>query len=290
MASRSSMAQQSSNPYASAQAHARKLNVGKPPGSAPAASAYPALSSSSDFPAPPTAKSKRANVATAFAPKKPPPMNNVMQFPPPSSTAAKPTPRSLEQGKQTIESLKSILGTAQYKKLKSFTKGFATGTSPPEQYIEDAASLFDNGIRDRSFWEHIPLLINDMPDRGIVDRAMRHLESLRMVNEMQEMEFGGGGGSTRGAAKKPINYVLPAKKKGSSWGNNGGNNKSSGQSATMKLGGNTPVASSNIASKQNGSKKSNTNGGATSENSNGAGKKSKAKKKNNELKSLAFGV
>ncbi len=98
---------------------------------------------------------------------------------------------------------------------------------------------------------------------------MNHLESLRMANQMQEMEFGGGGS----APKKPINYVLPAKKKTNSWGNNPG-----GQSAKAN---NKPVASLQPA-KAPVSTSTNTGGGNS--------KKKKNKKKNDELKALAFGL
>lgn len=221
-------------------------------------------------------------------------MDNVLQFPPPSSSSqsgsAKPSAQSLKSGKDAILSLKQILGKEGYKQLKSLTKDFASGTTPPEQYVDEAASLFDRGLGDEAFWDHIPSLINDIPNTNAVNRAMRHLESVRMANQMQEMEFGGGGGKK----KKPINYVLPTKKKESSWGNS--SNSGGGPSAAMKVGGNagviaqspTPAASSsNNATKKNGYKKG--NGGGVVNNENG-GKKSKAKKKNNELKALAFGA
>mmetsp|Transcript_37186 Transcript_37186/g.60672 ORF Transcript_37186/g.60672 Transcript_37186/m.60672 type:complete len:890 (+) Transcript_37186:59-2728(+) len=274
------------NPYAATQAHARKLNAGRAPGSAPPA-AYPTFSSSSDFPPPPTTK-KSNPVKSAFAPKKPPPMmDNVMQFPPPSLSSTsqsltsslstkgptKPSAQSLQAGKETLETLKQILGTIGYKKLKSLTKDFAMDSIVPEAYVDEAASLFDQGLSDTAFWHHIPPLINDIPNKSAVDRAMRHLESVRMVNEMQEMEFnvGGGGGARR---KKPINYVLPAKKNANSWGNTG---KSSFANQP------SPAAAASTAKKKE-FKKGNVNI------DNGNGKKSKSKKKNNELKSLAFGA
>ena len=183
-------ASQLSNPYAAAQAHARKLNASKAPGLAAA-----------DFPPPPTASftssAKRSNVAAkAFAPKKPPPIDNMLQFPPPSSsssqpaTKAPPSTKSLHEGKSTIDSLKQTLGTVRYKKLKGLTKDFASGGSSPERYGEDIISLFDKGIRDEAFWEHIPSLISDLPDKSAADKALNHLESVRTANAMQEMEFG----------------------------------------------------------------------------------------------------
>lgn len=273
----SATAASSANPYAAVQAHARKLNVGKAPvGSAPpptsSAAAYPALSG------PP--KNKHNNIRAAFAPAKhPPPMtDNVLQFPAPLSTMTTkppPTAQSLEAGKATVESLKQILGTVRYKKLKSLTKGFATGSTPPEEYVDGAAALFDEGIGDEAFWNHIPSLINDVPDRSAAYGAVRHLESLRMVNEMQELEFGGGS-LAAGKAKKPINYVVPAKKKTNSWGKSPASSSSAG---VKKLGGSSDAA--NVTPRP---ALDNSSG------SKGKSKKSKAKAKNNELRALAFGA
>ena len=225
---KSSAAAQSSNPYAAAQAHAKKLNAGKTLGSAPSASsAYPALSSSADFPAPPVSGAKKSKMKAAFAPKKPPPMDNVMQFPPPSSSSMMTKNESIQAGKETVQSLKQILGSVRYKKLKSLTRAFAEGATSPESYVDDAASLFDGGVGDAAFWDHIPPLINDIPNKMAVSRAMQHLDSLGMANQMQQMEFSGGNmnGKKKPTAtnKKPINLVLPAKKKkastaANSWG------------------------------------------------------------------------
>lgn len=252
----------SSNPYAAANAHAKKLRGA----AAPSPSAFPSLSSS-NFPAPPVASTKKkGSISSAFAPKKPPPMDNVLEFPPPSTSQGA---SDLKQGQNTVESLKQELGSANYKRLKSLTKDFASGSKEPERYVDEAASLFDRGVTDKAFWEHVPCLIESCPNKSGVNRAMNHLESLRMANQMQEMEFGGGGS----APKKPINYVLPAKKKKNSWGNNPG-----GQSAKAN---NTPVASLKPA-KAPASSSTNTGGGNS--------KKKKNKKKNDELKALAFGL
>ena len=276
-ASRPRSTVQSTNPYAAAQAHARKLNAGKAPGSAPSASsAFPALSS--DFPPPPTSNNvKKSSVASAFAPKKPPPMDNVLQFPPPSFS--KPTEESLQAGKETVQSLKQLLGTSRYKKLKSLTKDFANGETNPETYVDEAASLFDQGIADKAFWDNIPALIQGIPNEAAVSRAMQHLESVRMANQMQTMEFSGGGGAGNNK-KKPVNYILPTKKKTNSWGNNT-NQKISAAATETKLG-----PSNNI----NNAKTKQQQQPAAAAKKTSESKKSKAKKKNNELKSLAFGI
>ena len=134
--------------------------------------------------------------------------------------------------------------------------------------MDEAASLFDRGVTDKAFWEHVPCLIESCPNKSGVNRAMNHLESLRMANQMQEMEFGGGSS----ASKKPINYVLPAKKKTNSWASN-----PSGQNAKVS---NTSVASLQ-PSKAPESNSTKTGGGNN--------KKKKNKKKNDELRALAFG-
>jgi len=252
----------SSNPYAAANAHAKKLRGA----AAPSPSAFPSLSSS-NFPAPPAVAKKKGSVSSAFAPKKPPPMDNVLQFPPPSTSKGS---SNIKEGLNTVESLKQELGSANYKKLKSLTKAFASGSKEPERYVDEAVSLFDRGVTDKAFWEHVPCLIESCPNKSGVNRAMNHLESLRMANQMQEMEFGGGGGS---APKKPINYVLPAKKKTNSWG---------GQTAKASAS-NTPIASLEAKPKAPASNNSTKAGG-------GNGKNGKNKKKNNELKALAFGL
>jgi len=251
-----------SNPYAAANAHAKKLRGA----AAPSPSAFPSLSSS-NFPPPPAASTKKkGSIASAFAPKKPPPMDNVLQFPPPSTLQGS---SDLKKGMNTVESLKQELGSANYKKLKSLTKDFASGSKEAESYVDEAASLFDRGVTDKAFWEHVPCLIESCPNKSGVIRAMNHLESLRMANQMQEMEFGGGGS----ASMKPINYVLPAKKKTNSWGTNPG-----GQTAKVS---NTSVASSQ-PSKAPESNSTKTGGGNNN--------KKKNKKKNDELRALAFGL
>ncbi|KAL3807636.1 hypothetical protein ACHAXA_004411 [Cyclostephanos tholiformis] len=200
-----------SNPYAAVQAHARKLNN---KGGAPAPSFV-----SSDFPPPPSSSgaAKNKKIVDAFAPKKPPPLDNVLHFPPPQSTssslsAKKPLPpsvESLETGRETVQSLKELLGAARYKRLRNATRDFASGMIRPERYVDEAASLFDNGISDGAFWDNIPQLICDIPNAEAANGAMVYLESIRMTNELQELEFGGVVGS---GGKKPTKFVLPTKK------------------------------------------------------------------------------
>ncbi|KAK1741116.1 hypothetical protein QTG54_008368 [Skeletonema marinoi] len=158
-----------------------------------------------NFPAPPAAAKKKGSVSSAFAPKKPLQWTTYYNFLRPQLQKDLLISRGPEHS-------------------------FASGSKEPERYVDEAVSLFDRGVTDKAFWEHVPCLIESCPNKSGVNRAMNHLESLRMANQMQEMEFGGGGGS---APKKPINYVLPAKKKTNSWG---------GQTAKASAS-NTPVAS-----------------------------------------------
>ena len=157
------------------------------------------------------------------------------------------------------------------------TKDFANGETNPETYVDEAASLFDQGIADKAFWDNIPALIQGIPNEAAVSRAMEHLESVRMANQMQTMEFSGGGGAGNNK-KKPINYILPTKKKTNSWGNN--TNQKISAATETKLG-----PSNNINNAKTKQQQQPTAAKKMSES-----KKSKAKKKNNELKSLAFGI
>ena len=209
--------QQSSTPYVAMQAHTKKVKQLQQP-----------LFGLSDFPPPPSSSSiatkKSTTISTEFAPKKPPPSDNILQFPPlaGSNNTSHPPPcatESIEAGKMTIESLKQLLGTAQYKKLRKATREFASGTMTPEQYVDQAASFFDHGFRDEAFWDNIPSLIRDIPNAAAVNGAMWYLDEMRMVNNMLELEFGDSGGETSAGKKPTIKFDLPKKKTtSSSWG------------------------------------------------------------------------
>lgn len=177
------------NPYAAAQAHAKKL---REQGSL--SDPFPSLSNSLDFPPPPTsASTKRPTATAALAPKKPPPVDNILQFPPPNASKEQPSKSyaaNLKAGMNTVEQLKEDLGSIRYKKLKTLTKSFASGSTRPEQYVEEAAALFSQGMVDKSFWAHVPDLILSCPNSDGVARAMEHLESLRVAHQLQEVEFG----------------------------------------------------------------------------------------------------
>jgi len=237
-----------SNPYAAVQAHARKLREGSVP--------FPSLTSSSDFPPPPTshASKKANNINSFFVPKKPPPMDNILQFPPPSASAAKkpPSAENIEAGKDVVQTLKHTLGAERYKKLRGLTKDFAMGNIPPERYVDDIASLFDQGLGDNAFWDMVPSLIIDIPNEKAVTSAMHYLESVKMVFEMQEFELDSNKTATSWASSDPTGGHLLS---------------------TQNRGGNA----TSINAATGGLKKSN------------AGNKGKSKKETNELRALAFG-
>lgn len=235
-----------SNPYAAVQAHARKLREGSVP--------FPSLTSSSDFPPPPTshASKKANNINSFFVPKKPPPMDNILQFPPPSASAAKmhPAAENIEAGKDVVQSLKHTLGAERYKKLRGLTKDFAMGNTPPERYVDGIASLFDQGLGDKAFWDMIPSLIIDIPNEKAVNSAMHYLESVRMVYQMQ----------------------IGNNKTANSWANS---NSSGGHiMSAQHRGDNAPSNNTTIGSFKK------TNAG---------NKKGKSKKETNEIRALAFG-
>jgi hypothetical protein len=175
---------QKANPYAAAQVHARKLRE-----QGPSSDPFPSLSNTSDFPPPPTSKAKRLTAAS-LVPKKAPQIDNILQFPPPSAAASSNvTKTDLKAGMNTIDQLKDVLGSVRYKKLKALTKSFASGSTRPDNYVDEAAALFDKGLSDISFWTYVPDLIVSCPNADGVARAMQHLESVRVANQLQELEF-----------------------------------------------------------------------------------------------------
>ena len=107
-----------------------------------------------------------------------------------------PSADRTEAGKDVIQSLKNTLGPARYKKLRVLTKAFAMGNTPPERYVNNIATLFDQGLGDEAFWNLIPSLIIDIPNEKSVNSAMHYLERLRMVHEMQKVELGSNNSTT----------------------------------------------------------------------------------------------
>ena len=201
------------NPYAAAQAHARKLKVGAASGPAPpsSSSAFPALSSG-NFPAPPAATSRKNTVKSALAPRQqapPPRADNMLHFPPPGA-AGKPTPQELRQGMDTVESLKLILGKASFKRLKSATKDLASGSVQPEAYVETAASLFEKGLDDGDFWSYIPMLVKDLPNKNASEKTLGCMERIKLERQMR-------GAGIREERKKPINFIVPKPKNKGAW-------------------------------------------------------------------------
>ncbi len=162
----------SSNPYAAAQAYAKKnLNTDNFPslGSTNTNDNFPALSSST------INKKKPSNV---FAAKKPPALDNILDFPSPPLLKNNNN-MAYSDGKVQVDKMKNSLGQAKYKELKKLTKSFASNELDPESYVTSTISLFDKGMEDPIFWETVPSLISSCPNESSSKRAKRYLESLR---------------------------------------------------------------------------------------------------------------
>ena len=101
-------------------------------------------------------------------------IDNVLQFPSISSSI-----RRSNDGTAQVDGMKLALGQAKYKELKKLTKQFAAGDMDPESYVSSTANLFDQGIKDPSFWDFIPDLVSSVPNESYVKRAQYYMESLR---------------------------------------------------------------------------------------------------------------
>jgi hypothetical protein len=100
--------------------------------------------------------------------------DNVLQFPSISSSN-----RATNDGAAQIDGMKLVLGQAKYKDLKKLTKRFAAGDIDPESYISSTANLFEQGVKDPSFWDFIPDLVSSVPNKSYVKRAQHYMENLR---------------------------------------------------------------------------------------------------------------
>lgn len=192
--------------YAAAEALARKNRLKKKHESAAPSSA--ALANVLDFPPPSSSTSNNDKKKPAAAAARAPPPNDVLNFPPPPGGA------SLVTGHAAIDSMKATLGPIKYKQLKNLTKQFGAGEIEPETYVDSALGLFDGGIKDGDFWSFVPSLIMSCPNSAVSNGAMRHLDSLRLANEMLEEELerdGGSGGAedAGGWASAAAAYVPP---------------------------------------------------------------------------------
>lgn len=92
----------------------------------------------------------------------------------------------LKQDRAAVESAKTALGPAKFRRLKNLTKDFAAGIIEPERYIDCAVELFDAGISDPAFRSFVTGVIQACPSQQKSARLSRYLESLRVASRMQE--------------------------------------------------------------------------------------------------------
>jgi hypothetical protein len=300
----SAITTRSSNPYAAAQAYAKKsLNNGDnfpSLGSTSTGNHFPALSSSTTTT---TTKKKTNNIFTA---KKPPALDNILDFPSPPLSNNNNNNNNNSDGKAQVNKMKNSLGQAKYKELKKLTKSFASNELDPESYVTSTISLFDKGMEDPIFWETVPSLISSCPNESSSKRAKRYLESLRypvLLNQASgnkkststKTSSGGGGWSDHVNTIQSSFQQSSQSKQKSAWGG------SSKVKPTSKLGGAVIAAAAAAASEgqQKGTatkfmakerveeKKMKQLESEAIQGSSGKKKKSNAKK--NELRDLAFG-
>jgi len=154
--------------YTAANALAKKTTTNNNSQQQLAASHFPALvgggggsSISSRTPAPP--KKKAA-----------PDWNSAADFP--SALSSSSTAAAV-----SVEDMKATLGSANYKKLKGWTKDFATGQLAADAFVDHAASLFDQGYADHDFWRTLPALIASCPNTHDNDAALRYMDNLKRM-------------------------------------------------------------------------------------------------------------
>ena len=89
------------------------------------------------------------------------------------------TNESLDAGIVQVENMKTYLGP-KYKQLKLLTRNFASNEIHAESYVDQALTLFDDGIQDEMFWYFVPNLIQSCPNDQNSRRAQQYLETLRL--------------------------------------------------------------------------------------------------------------
>lgn len=287
----------SSNPYAAAQAYAKKnLNTDNFPslGSTSTNNNFPALSSST------ITKKKTNNV---FAAKKPPALDNILDFPSPPLSIN--NNNAYSDGKTQVDKMKNSLGQAKYKELKKLTKSFASNELDPESYVTSTICLFDKGMEDPIFWETVPSLISSCPNESSSKRANRYLESLRypmLINQASENKKSASTNtSNSGGWSDHVNSIQSSfqqssqTKQQTAWGS------SSKVKTTSKIGGSVIAAAAAAASE--GQKVGTATKFMAKERAEekkvkqleseaiqgSSGKKKKSNAKKNELRGLAFG-
>jgi hypothetical protein len=283
----------SSNKYAEAQAYAKKnLSSNNFPSLGGSSSAFPVLSSSST-------KKKQP---TIFEAKKPPALDNVLDFP--TVPLSLSNTMSASDGKAQVEKMKKAMGQDKYKELKKLTRSFACNDLDPESYVASSLSLFEGGIENPKFWEIVPNLISSCPNQSSLKRASRYLDSIRYPvlqsqatsssrnsiasnNVAASVSRGGGGWSDQ------VNAIKKSSQKTTKdvWG--------SAKTKGEKKIGNSVIAAAareppkgtatKFMAKEWAEEKKSKKVESEAQQGGGTNKKKKAKAKKNELRELAFG-
>eukprot|EP00526_Cylindrotheca_closterium_P004745 CAMPEP_0113625172 /NCGR_PEP_ID=MMETSP0017_2-20120614/13001_1 /TAXON_ID=2856 /ORGANISM="Cylindrotheca closterium" /LENGTH=764 /DNA_ID=CAMNT_0000535275 /DNA_START=143 /DNA_END=2437 /DNA_ORIENTATION=- /assembly_acc=CAM_ASM_000147 len=280
------------------------ISGSKQTGKKQAPRAAPSPSSMADFPSPPQSagsskkKSVRGtmlkNAETSASPHRA--MDNVLQAPSQSAVV-------------TIEDMKASLGQKKFKQLKRMTREFADGQLAPEGYVDQSASLFDNGYNDADFWSYLPSLIESCPNDLVSQRALSYMTSLKQKEQNNLVRKGnapaapssswGGGGKNNNVLMPPpqarttqrmappamrpatIPNAVPSKKN-NAWG-------AAGKAGVVKTkaspGSQGPQGAAKSMAKQQ-KKKSPAQQQQQGQN---GGKKKNKKKERDELRALAFG-
>lgn len=217
---------------------------------------------------------------------KAPPLNSQTDFPAPptSSTAgyANVRQRLLNQPKAStipvnenvsVDDMKTSMGTIRYKQLKNLTKQFALAQIAPSAYVDEAATLFDQGTADSDFWDFLPALVTSSPNPEASEEGLRYMETLRNPPR-----------KPTGSVPKS-KFVVPGKKK-NAWGGTGGastvvrNSKAGAAAAAAANAKPVQGTATKYMAKQNKLQKQ--------QQQQAAGGKKKKKQKD-ELRQLAFG-
>lgn len=91
-------------------------------------------------------------------------------------------------GKELVTEMKSTMGPTKYKQLKKWTQQLAQQNINGQFYIDNACTLFDDGILDDLFWNYIPPLLQSCPSHT-AQQALSYMENLRFAQVLQQREY-----------------------------------------------------------------------------------------------------
>ena len=148
----------------SSTADAAKKNL-KPP---------PSISSVSDFPAPPSSQqSTKQTVRQKLMD------DSEKKMPAQDKFAQAGMSKAASSAKATLEDMKASMGQKNFKQLKKLTKSFAQEELSPEGYIDQTATLFENGYDDPDFWSYLPSVLESFPNERSAMHALKYMDSLK---------------------------------------------------------------------------------------------------------------